>query len=98
MLERCPLCRARLQGLSTCQRCGADLMIPIRIEGEAHGRYLHCVALAMEGDIEAARLAADQAMHLKAQPLFGFWCAFLDSTVARPVLLAYFTPHAPSWQ
>src|SRR4051794_5251164 len=34
-MERCPVCRARLNGVETCRRCRAELQSVIRVEREA---------------------------------------------------------------
>jgi hypothetical protein len=31
-MQRCPICRARLNGQSLCPRCGSDLSLPLKIQ------------------------------------------------------------------
>lgn len=65
-MDRCPLCRAALNGAETCRRCRAELRTAQRVERE--GRTLadaamHCLAL---GDADAAERLLRRALALHA--------------------------------
>jgi len=67
-MDRCPLCRAALNGAETCRRCRAELRTAQRVERE--GRTLadaamHCLAL---GDADAAEQLLRRALALHAAP------------------------------
>ena len=67
-MERCPLCRATLQGAGTCRRCKAELQTVRRVERESQalaGAAMHRLCL---GDLAASRRLARLAMDLRATP------------------------------
>jgi hypothetical protein len=67
-MERCPLCRALLNGADTCRRCKAELATVRRVDGESQaltGAAMHRLAL---GDIAASRGLLRRAMDLHATP------------------------------
>ena len=66
MMERCPLCRAALNGADTCRRCRAELGTAQRAEREAEaltGAAMHRLAL---GDVAGARVLLRHALELRA--------------------------------
>jgi hypothetical protein len=67
-MERCPLCRAALNGAETCRRCKAELGSAIRVEREGRalaGAALRCLAL---GDEAAAERLLRRAVTLHGAP------------------------------
>jgi hypothetical protein len=67
-MERCPLCRALLNGADTCRRCKAELSTVRRVEGDGQaltGAAMHQLAL---GDVAASRRLLRRAMALHATP------------------------------
>jgi hypothetical protein len=67
-MERCPLCRALLNGADTCRRCKAELATVRRVDGESRalaGAAMHRLAL---GDVAASRRLLRRAMDLHAMP------------------------------
>jgi hypothetical protein len=67
-MERCPLCRALLNGADTCRRCKAELATVRRVERDGQaltGAAMHQLAL---GDIAASRRLLRRAMDLHAAP------------------------------
>jgi hypothetical protein len=67
-MERCPLCRALLNGADTCRRCKADLATARRVDAQGRaltGAAMHRLAL---GDIAASRPLLRRAMDLHATP------------------------------
>lgn len=100
-MDRCPACRARYKGNPTCYRCGTDLTLPLEAERQAGARAQQALQDVLEDDIEAARVAIDQAIQLKAEPAFLALQAFItDHQKLSPIQLLkqsagqFFTPHS----
>ena len=78
-MDRCPLCRAALNGAETCRRCRAELQTAQRAEREGRAladAAIHCLAL---GDPDAAVQLLRRAVALHAAPeTLALW-----QTVAR---------------
>jgi hypothetical protein len=67
-MERCPLCRALLNGADTCRRCKAELATARRVDGESRaltGAAIHRLAL---GDVATSRRLLRRALDLHATP------------------------------
>lgn len=67
-MERCPLCRAMLNGAETCRRCKAELQTVQRVERENQallGAAMHRLSL---GDAAASRRLLRLALGLHATP------------------------------
>jgi hypothetical protein len=67
-MERCPLCRATLNGAEACRRCKAELRTAQRVERESEvlaGAAMHCLSL---GDTTASRRLLRLALDLHATP------------------------------
>jgi hypothetical protein len=67
-MDRCPLCRALLNGADTCRRCKAELATVRRVDGESRALAsvaMHRLAL---GDVATARRLLQRAMDLHATP------------------------------
>jgi hypothetical protein len=67
-MERCPLCRAALNGAETCRRCKAELGSVIRVERAGRalaGAAMRCLAL---GDEAAAEGLLRRAVTLHGAP------------------------------
>lgn len=78
MLERCPICRARLKQQDTCRRCGADLSRLLVLSQEAYACYINSINLLSQGHVKAAHRAAQRSMQLKAEPLYKVWLSFIE--------------------
>ncbi len=68
-MERCPTCRARLQGKTQCRRCGTNLTLALQAETAAKQwtqRAVHCFS---KGAVDDAEAALDRAMMLHRTPL-----------------------------
>ena len=64
-MDRCPLCRATLNGADTCRRCRAELGAAQRVESEGQallGAAVTCLVLGDPGDA-AELLQRAQALH-----------------------------------
>jgi len=67
-MDRCPLCRAMLNGADTCRRCRAELRSAQQVERDAQalvGAALHRLA---HDDTEAAGPLLRRALALHATP------------------------------
>ncbi len=67
-MDRCPLCRAALNGAETCRRCRAELRMAQRAEREAQAladAAMHCLSL---DDANAAEQLLRRALVLHAAP------------------------------
>ena len=67
-MERCPLCRATLNGAETCRRCRAELQSVIRVdrEGEAlTDAAMHALSL---DDAMIARRLLRRALAVRSTP------------------------------
>ena len=68
-MERCPICRARLNGKSLCPRCGADLSLPQEIEQRVQELEINAVMRIAAGQRERAARVLGEALRLKSTPL-----------------------------
>lgn len=68
-MERCPVCRARLDGKTQCRRCGTDLSQPIAIELRAESLTRLAVTRFTTLEPAEAAKALEQASKLKTDPL-----------------------------
>ncbi len=85
-MERCPACRARVQGAAVCHRCGAELELLIRADDQVR-RWIHDAVLSYEsGDRDMAldRLRKIDALDASAatQRVTGF----LKEKLGRPLV------------
>ena len=87
-MERCPLCRAMLNGAETCRRCKAELQTVQRVERESQafvGAAMHRLSL---GDTAASRRLLRLALALHATPevraLWRLVAALPDQSDAAP--------------
>jgi len=67
-MQRCPLCRATLNGAETCRRCRAELQSTIRMEREGQvlaDAAMHCLAV---GDVGSAGQWLRRALAVHATP------------------------------
>lgn len=67
-MERCPLCRAALNGAGTCRRCRAELQAAQRAEREGQtlaDAAMHCLAL---DNADGATQLLRRALTLHAAP------------------------------
>jgi hypothetical protein len=75
-MERCPLCRAILNGAETCRRCKAELGSVQRVEHESRvlaGRAMYRLALGdATGSRRLLRLALDLHATLEVRTLWRF--------------------------
>jgi len=68
-MERCPICRARLNGKWLCPRCGSDLSLLLKIEQRVQLLEQNAVMRVAKGEMEQAERVLDKALGLKPTPL-----------------------------
>ena len=68
-MERCPICRARLNGKWLCPRCGSDLSLLLKIERRVRLLEKNAVIRVAAGEMEQAEQVLDEALRLKPTPL-----------------------------
>jgi len=67
-VDRCPLCRAGLNGAETCRRCRAELQLAQQVEREGQALVnaaMHCLSL---DDADTAEQLLRRALVLHAAP------------------------------
>lgn len=64
-MERCPNCRARVNGASECRRCGMDLRLLQATERAADACLRRALTRLARGDHAAARMDLQQAQRLR---------------------------------
>jgi len=67
-VDRCPLCRAGLNGAETCRRCRAELQLAQWVERTGHALVnaaMHCLSL---DDADTAERLLRRALALHAAP------------------------------
>jgi len=67
-MDRCPLCRAALNGAETCRRCRAELQMAQRVERDSQALVdaaMHCLSL---DDADTAERLLRRALMLHAAP------------------------------
>jgi hypothetical protein len=67
-MERCPICRAAINGSTTCRRCRADLQQVQQVEKLAAALTGAAMTSLAQGHIEEARRLLARARLLHATP------------------------------
>lgn len=67
--ERCPACRARLDGADVCARCGCDFSLARRAERTAQGKVRQAVREWASGQRDKAVDSLATAINLSNPPL-----------------------------
>jgi hypothetical protein len=87
-MERCPLCRAMLNGAETCRRCKAELQTVQRVERESDALVGTAMHRLSQGDTAASRRLLRLALGLRATPevraLWRLMAALPDRSDADP--------------
>lgn len=80
-MDACPICRAKLNGATTCRRCRADL-VKVQ-EVEQHGQMLAVAAIRalVSGDAEGAIDWIDRARAVHASPTVRRLRALVEAAV-----------------
>jgi hypothetical protein len=69
MIDRCPICKARLKDATICPRCSTDLTLPVQIAKQADWFLKRAMAALAEGHLKRARQRVKQVIFLKPTPL-----------------------------
>ena len=78
-MERCPLCKARLRGKITCNRCEADLSLLQAIESEAAQLAAQAVHSLLAGEKEVASRQASAARNLHSTTFHHALSGFIET-------------------
>lgn len=65
MMERCPICKARIKENTSCNRCGTDLSKLFTIEYQAAHLCEKAIKLLATNQVDQAQRAVEQSLHLK---------------------------------
>ncbi len=76
-MERCPICKARLRGLSICPRCGVDLSIAQRTSRAAGIQRAKALSLVADGRFQQAKKFFDQANRLMKEKQIPYLSSFI---------------------
>lgn len=87
-MDRCPNCRARLDGSEHCRRCGLELSLLQAVDQASQAAIARAVHRLADGDPSGAIRALEQARFLSGDPLAAALLAFVHSSpdAARPIM------------
>jgi len=77
ILEKCPICRAKLKASPQCRRCGADLSKPLASLADAQLHFTRSVHYYRHNNFEKAIREVECAISFKRAPLYLAWLHFL---------------------
>lgn len=78
-MQRCPNCRARLDGGDHCRRCGMALKLLRQTHRAAETRMARAAELLNAGDPAAAAAQLRDALALRRDPMAEWLLAFTES-------------------
>ncbi len=64
-MERCPICRGRLDAEAQCQRCGAELALAVKARNEAKNLTSQAIKLMTDGEFIQAEHLIEQTLALE---------------------------------
>jgi len=67
-MDRCPICRGRLDTEAQCQRCGADLSLVIQTHNKAEDLSSQAIKQMADGKFIQAQHLLEQALALEHSP------------------------------
>jgi len=79
VMERCPLCKARLRAQNSCNRCEADLSLLQAIESEAKQQAVRAIHNLLSKNLDAANSLAATACDLHATPFHRALAGFIKT-------------------
>ncbi|MGH8550674.1 MAG: GxxExxY protein [Methylococcales bacterium] len=85
-MERCPSCRARVQGAVTCHRCGADLELLVRAENQVKRWMQDAILSGESGHRDTALNCLRKIDAFDSSPATKRVTAFLQEKLKRPVV------------
>lgn len=92
-MERCPSCRARWDGNTSCRRCGMDLAALLAVERAAEQYTLRGVTQLAAGDPVAARQHLSRALGLHRTPIAALLLGFARTLEAERAAQAQTCDH-----
>ena len=81
-MDACPICRARLNGATTCRRCRADLQKAQEVEQRGQALAVAAVQVLVAGDAAGAAEWIDRAYAVHASPTVRTLRALVDATLS----------------
>ncbi len=82
-MDACPICRASLNGATTCRRCRADLDKVQAVERRGQALAMTALRALVEGDRVSAALWLERARRVHATPAVRALRALLDAAGCR---------------
>jgi hypothetical protein len=76
-MERCTVCRARLNDGPLCRRCGSDFSLVLAAQARMHALFSESLCLWQQGHAATALALAGQAVMLKTEPVLLAWRDYL---------------------
>ena len=83
-MDRCPSCRARVDGADNCRRCGMSLVLLYKIEEAADARLATALDQLLSDDAAAAAASLRRLLALRRDPLAELLLGFAQTGPARP--------------
>lgn len=78
-MDTCPICRASLNGATTCRRCRADLQTVKAVEQRGHALVAAAVRALIEGDSASAAHWLGRARWVHGTPMVRVLRALMDA-------------------
>ncbi len=85
-MERCPTCRARLDGSDQCRRCGLELTLLQAVEQAGDAVIARAIDRLADGDQAGAVRDLEQARRLSGDPLVPVLLAFARTQPRRETI------------
>jgi hypothetical protein len=82
-MDSCPICRASLNGATTCRRCRADLDKVEAVERRGQTLAMAALLALVEGDAVGAALWLERARQVHATPAVRALRALIDAVGRR---------------
>lgn len=82
-MERCPTCRARLDGSDQCRRCGLELTLLQAVDRASNAAIGRAIGRLADGDQAGAILDLEQARRLSGDPLVPVLLGFARTRTHR---------------
>ena len=80
-MDTCPICRAKLNGATSCRRCRADLRKVQEVEQRGQALAVLAVQMLIAGDTASAAAWIERAHALHASPMVRTLHALVDAAL-----------------
>ena len=84
-MDRCPNCRARVNGADHCRRCGMALDLLSKVEEAAEAQLRAALRYLAHGDSDAASTSLRRLLSLRREPLAEQLLIFADTLRTPPI-------------